>query len=199
LMATIGAEELRLLQEEDADEYFGELREKIATESDAVRRAELTNELSVAEEVELCRAALEIRLPDATLDGKLVLEGRARTVEVLSLGGGHTESDTIVFLPGERLLITGDLVVVDAHPWVGHGNVPDWLRILDGLEELDACVIVPGHGPVTGAGAVDEVRAYLADLLEAAATDEPELPERYRSWTQGSVFERNVDAVRAGP
>ena len=74
LMATNGAERLRLLQEGDAHEYFTELREKIAAERDAVRRAELTNELSVAEEIELCRAALEIRLPDATLDGKLVLD-----------------------------------------------------------------------------------------------------------------------------
>lgn len=73
----------------------------------------------------------------------------------LSLGGidlellhfkAHTGGDTVVWLPAQRVLASGDLL--DDLPYVGHGFPHSWHATLDALAELDAAMVVPGHGEV---------------------------------------------------
>lgn len=130
---------------------------------------------------------MEHRLPDQTFDERLEL-GRAH---VLALGGGHTDSDSVVHLRDARVVIAGDLVVVGSQPWAGHGDPASWLRILDHIEALDAHTIVPGHGPVVGTEALGPLRDYLEALL-----DPPEdVPERFRGWGQPEMWARNLAAL----
>jgi cyclase len=88
-------------------------------------------------------------LPDLGLDGLLVLQRGSRRIEIRRLGRGHTEADLAVWLPQERVLASGDLVVWPV-PLVGseQSQVADWVRSLDALLALKPALIVPGHGPV---------------------------------------------------
>jgi glyoxylase-like metal-dependent hydrolase (beta-lactamase superfamily II) len=111
---------------------------------------------------------LQIRRPTLTFDRRLTLHGSSRRVELVTYGGGHTRSDAILWAPDVALLVAGDLVTVQAHPWLGGGDVLEWLRILDTLQTLGARTVVPGHGAVADGGACHTVAEYIRCILEMA-------------------------------
>jgi cyclase len=132
--------------------------------------------------------AMELRLPDDTFDERIEL-GRATA---LTFGGGHTESDAVVHIRDERVVVCGDLLVVGMQPWAGHGDPSAWVRILDRIEMLDAHTLIPGHGPVAGPEALTPLRDYLEALLELG----DEAPDRFAEWGQPEMWERNITALR---
>lgn len=126
----------------------------------------------------------EVVLPTELFDERLERDGAV----IETLGGGHTESDT--FLWFEDTVFTGDLVVVESHPWVGHGDVEHWLEILDAFEARRPRVIVPGHGPVGSVDDIPPLRRYLEGLLDGTAT-------AVDGWDFFEGHERNVEALRS--
>ena len=52
-------------------------------------------------------------------------------VEIMQLGRGHTKGDTVVWLPQERILFSGDLVEYAATPYTGDAYLADWPATLD--------------------------------------------------------------------
>jgi cyclase len=92
--------------------------------------------------------SFQIVLPTRTVQEKLTLTRGTRTVEIIHLGRGHTPADLVVYLPVERIVIAGDLVVAPV-PLVGSASHPaEFAGTLTKLLELKPAVIVPGHGPV---------------------------------------------------
>jgi cyclase len=91
----------------------------------------------------------ETVLPDIDVAEGLTLIRGKRHIEIRHLGRGHTEADLVVWLPEERIVATGDLVVWPV-PLVGAGqsHVGDWPKTLDALLALNPAIFVPGHGPV---------------------------------------------------
>ena len=90
----------------------------------------------------------EIILPTVVVDDRLDLTQDDRRIEVRFLGRAHTAADLIVYLPDEKILVTGDLIVHPV-PLVGSTSYPlEYGETLEKLFLLDAAVIVPGHGPV---------------------------------------------------
>jgi cyclase len=86
-------------------------------------------------------------LPTLTVEDSLVLHRGERTIEIKYFGKGHTAGDLVVYLPNERIVATGDLVV---HP-VPFGFSPalrEWPATLGRLKALEADIIVPGHGEI---------------------------------------------------
>jgi glyoxylase-like metal-dependent hydrolase (beta-lactamase superfamily II) len=85
----------------------------------------------------------------ADLDGALTLTRGHRTIEIRAIGRGHTAGDLVVWLPQEKIVAAGDLVIAPI-PLVGgdQSYVGDWPTTLDHLLALGATTIVPGHGPV---------------------------------------------------
>jgi glyoxylase-like metal-dependent hydrolase (beta-lactamase superfamily II) len=81
-------------------------------------------------------------------------------VRILQLGRGHTKGDTVVWLPGERVLFSGDLVEFDATPYAGDAYYEDWPATLDAIAALDPAKLVPGRGAALKNP--DEVKAGLA-------------------------------------
>jgi glyoxylase-like metal-dependent hydrolase (beta-lactamase superfamily II) len=132
---------------------------------------------------------VELTPPTETFDELLEL-GRA---EVVTYGGGHTESDAVLWIADAGVLLSADLVVIDSHAWVGDGDVTSWRRILKTLEDLGPEVVVPGHGPVGTGDDIALVDAYLARLLEL----EPgaPLPVEFEDLAHPDVFERNLAAL----
>jgi cyclase len=168
-------------------------RELIATR-DAERLAGLRQELETTEDVpaEILAAVAEIepRLPDEVFDERRGF-GRA---EVVTYGGGHTESDAFLHLADAGVLFAADLVLVRNHGWMGDGYPHAWRGILDRMAGLDFEVLVPGHGEVGGRSDLDDFRAYLADVVAAAEDHGPSapIPERYRDWDFEDGWARNL-------
>ena len=98
--------------------------------------------------------------PSMFFEERLELRLDGTEVHLIHAGRCHSEADTVVHLPSERVLFAGDLVCRDLTPLV-EGGFEAWISALDWILELDPEVIVPGHGPVCGIeGAMDE-KAYL--------------------------------------
>jgi len=67
-------------------------------------------------------------------------------VKLLQLGRGHTKGDTVVWLPDERVMLSGDLVEFGATPYAGDAYFNDWPKTLDALAALRPAKLVPGRG-----------------------------------------------------
>ena len=84
--------------------------------------------------------------PTITFTGKMTLWLGKLEVQLLQLGRGHTKGDTVIWLPQERILFSGDLVEFDATPYAGDAYFRDWPKTLDNIAALQPAKLVPGRG-----------------------------------------------------
>ena len=85
--------------------------------------------------------------PTMTFSGKMTLWLGKLEVQLLQLGRGHTKGDTVVWLPQQKILFSGDLVEYDATPYAGDAYFRDWPATLDAVAALKPEKLVPGRGP----------------------------------------------------
>lgn len=87
-------------------------------------------------------------------------------VRIAHLGSGHTKGDTVVWLPSQKVLFSGDLVEYDAACYCGDAQLAQWPATLDALQALNPAKLVPGRGPaLTTPEAVREGIAYTKDFV----------------------------------
>jgi glyoxylase-like metal-dependent hydrolase (beta-lactamase superfamily II) len=110
---------------------------------------------------------ITVRPPSQTFEDRLDLTVGDREVALVELGPAHTGGDTILWVPDAATVFTGDLVFSEGTPvvWADYDN---WIAACDRILELDARVIVPGHGPVTDASGVRDVQRYLRYVRDEA-------------------------------
>jgi glyoxylase-like metal-dependent hydrolase (beta-lactamase superfamily II) len=84
--------------------------------------------------------------PTLTFTGKMTLWLGKLEVQLLQLGRGHTKGDTVVWLPQQKILFSGDLVEYGATPYAGDAYFQDWPKTLDKLAALQPVALVPGRG-----------------------------------------------------
>lgn len=141
---------------------------------------------------------LKLSFPNLTFDTELVVRGTRRTARILSYGGGHSPSDTFVFLPDERVAFLGDLLSNGYHPGLSDGNPMNFVRILDRIASLRPRTLLPGHGAPGGPSVLAAMREYIVSArrvvadhrrahLPRRALVEVKVPERFRNW-KFSVF-----------
>ena len=126
--------------------------------------------------------------PTITFSGKLTLWLGKLEVQLLQLGRGHTKGDTVVWLPGERTLLSGDLVEFDATPYAGDAYFQDWPQTLDHIAALKPLALVPGRGPALigedqVARGLAGTKAFVTELyasVKAGATAGKDLKSVYR-------------------
>lgn len=128
--------------------------------------------------------------PDLLIDSRLVLERDGREIHIIHPGRGNTPGDLVLWLPGERILATGDLVV---HPVpYGFGSYPeDWIATLERLAAFDFDLLVPGHGAVQrDTSYIKRLQALLAEVRRqvAASVDEGKDLEATREALDLSAF-----------
>ncbi len=88
-----------------------------------------------------------VRLPDITYDERLVFHDGERELHVIHLGRYHTDGDSILLLPRERILFSGDLLPGKGGPGgMRQAHLREFLEVIDKALELDFDVIVPGRG-----------------------------------------------------
>jgi cyclase len=107
--------------------------------------------------------------PFVTFEGTITVWVDDLRVELRSVPTpAHTTNDIVAWIPERSVLFTGDLVFVGGTPFVPMGSVSGSLAALEWLAGFGAQTLVPGHGPVSGGSAVNEVRAYLEFVQETA-------------------------------
>src|SRR5258707_2524420 len=84
--------------------------------------------------------------PTLVFEKRLTLWLGKLQVELLQLGRGHTKGDTVVWLPQDKILFSGDLVEYDATPYTGDAYLTDWPATLDAIAALLPQKLVPGRG-----------------------------------------------------
>lgn len=102
-------------------------------------------------------------LQDMSFSGCLSFYQGEREVRVLELGAGHSESDVVVHLPGEKIVFCGDLFLNGMPPLPGEGQVTRTIANYKAIEALEADIYVAGHGDP---GTLADVRAQRT-LLES--------------------------------
>ena len=130
--------------------------------------------------------------PTLTFRGKMTLWLGQLEVQILQLGRGHTKGDTVVWLPAERILFSGDLVEFDATPYAGDAYFSDWPTTLDNLAALKPAQLVPGRGAALQtesqvAAGLQGTRDFIADVfsaVKAGAAAGQDLKAVYRSTMQ---------------
>ncbi len=112
--------------------------------------------------------------PTLTFRGEMTLWLGKLEVKLMQVGRGHTKGDTIVWLPQERVLFSGDLVEYGATPYAGDAYFQDWPRTLDALAALRPEKLVPGRGPALTdpkqiAEGLANTRAFVSELYASVA------------------------------
>lgn len=104
-----------------------------------------------------------------TFTDTLVISDGAAPVEAMFLGRANTDGDAVVWLPKQRVLVTGETVIAP-FPY-GFGSYPsDWIGVLKKLRAMPFKVLVPGHGmPQTDRHQLDRILAALEDVRRQVA------------------------------
>ena len=146
-----------------------QMRAQLAELEDETQRQQL--ELQIAVQAAHVEALSEVvpTPPNLTLSSKMTLERGERTIELHFLGRGHTGGDVVVYLPEERIVFTGDLLV-PGPSYMGDGYLDEWSDTLERLKELDFDWLLPGHGEATqDREYIDLFQALLGSLWKPAS------------------------------
>ncbi|MGR3762940.1 MBL fold metallo-hydrolase [Rossellomorea sp. NS-SX7] len=183
----------------ETNDYLTNLKTRIHSTQDPIIKASLTNQHNEMSKVLDDLPHLQIVLPSVLFEDRLIIEGSERKVELHCLGGGHTPSDTFMYLPQENIAFMGDLVNEELH--VPIFNPDDFINILKHVKEMEIDILVPGHGNVGNKDLAETVSDYVSFLMkkskEALENRVPlesflsdfEPPSEYLNW-------RGVNGIR---
>jgi len=111
--------------------------------------------------------------PTMTFDRELTIWMGSLEVRLIHVGAGHTRGDTIVWLPSQKVLFSGDLVEFNAGIYTGDAHLQAWPDSLERLRALRPEKLVPGRGPalMTAADsskAIDFTQNFVRALYASA-------------------------------
>jgi glyoxylase-like metal-dependent hydrolase (beta-lactamase superfamily II) len=141
-----------------------DLKKRIAAESNAAAKAKLQTQLQVTENNLASQKELKPTPPNVTLTTQMSLFRGKREIQIRFLGRGHTAGDVVVYLPNEKVVMTGDFLTA------GLSNMSDsfpneWADSLEALKKIDFDTVLPGHGEAfTDKAKIDYFQAYLRDV-----------------------------------
>jgi cyclase len=148
---------------------INDLKQQIANAKDAATKQMLQQQLKVAQDGWEQLKEIKPTPPNVTYSTRKVLDLGGREVQLLFLGRGHTNGDTVVFLPKEKIVCTGDLMESQI-AYMGDAQFAEWVTTLDALKKLDFDTDLPGHGmPFRGKELITAFQGYLRDLMKQGA------------------------------
>ena len=182
------------------------LKQQVAAATDPIERARLETSLRVTEAHHGAIQETRPTPPTVTYNDSMTIYKGGREVQLHFIGRGHTGGDTMVFLPAERIVFTGDFFVgspnANGLPYMGDGYVNEWRASLERLKGLDFDTMVPGHGrPFSDRSQIDDLQDYLRDLwaqvsdLRAQGMSAEEATERVDMSTHTTKYGDRVRRV----
>lgn len=128
-------------------------------------------------------AASSLALPTLTYRDEFAFDDGHRRVELHFFGVGHTQGDTLVWLPHEKILATGDLCANGPFNYLHDSSLAGWIAVLEKAKALGAKIVCPGHGPAGGPEIIADQQRYLIELLRevTALVDAKKSPEEIKA------------------
>jgi len=150
-------------------------------------------------EFKLLSARLAELTPDVTFEREMIIDLGNREVQLKHLGRGNTRGDALVYLPKEKILITGDLLDHPV-PYFFGGYPEEQIATLQSMSLLDAQAIVPGHGDVLHDKVylqqeIDFISAVVAQVNKAIYRFGSG-PDKFDTISEEVSKNLNVDALR---
>jgi glyoxylase-like metal-dependent hydrolase (beta-lactamase superfamily II) len=110
-----------------------------------------------------------VAVPDISFSDRYDLNMGDVQIELRYFGPGHSPGDIALWIPNDKLLITGDLgfhqrllAVFD------DTDTGEWIESFNKMSKLNPKIVIPGHGPPTSIDMVTrETRGYLVFLRDA--------------------------------
>ena len=153
---------------------IAQLKQRIAQATDAKDKATLEASLGVTEAHYKATQEVKVKPPNVTFTDSMAIFKGGREVHLLFLGRGHTGGDTMVYLPAERIVFTGDFF--EGRPgagvlsYLGDSFIDEWPASLERLKSLEFDTIVPGHGaPLKERQQIDDFQNYLREFWKQAS------------------------------
>lgn len=102
-----------------------------------------------------------VAYPVLTYGDRMTINMGGQQIELIHARHSHTDGDTLVYLPGKKVLFAGDILFTNYHPFLGEGNIEEWVKELDDIKSMEIEKIIPGHGPLSGKNDLDDMRKYI--------------------------------------
>lgn len=99
--------------------------------------------------------------PNTLVDERMDLTLGQKNVTLFLSGDSHSPGDIILWMPDEKVLISGDVIYSDRMPSTMDSSLSQWIELLAMLEQMQPEVVIPGHGKVTGIEGVVQLRQLL--------------------------------------
>ncbi|MBI2186302.1 MAG: MBL fold metallo-hydrolase [Acidobacteria bacterium] len=175
---------------------------------EAMRKADNPNRFATASpEIQAAAQGYRLVPPHVEYRERMTLRVGERTFELLHLKNAHSEADTAVWLPQERVLFAASVAIPNSlnniRPFV---TLPDMLAAIRMLRALNPEVVVPGHGSFGTTRIFDDTERYFTLLIERVGAlvregksveqirKELRMPE-YSGWAYQERMPTNIDAA----
>lgn len=146
------------------DNTVADLEARLSAADDADERAGLETELNFWRAHVRAQQETDPVAPSVAVSERMTLFRGGREIQLIWLGRAHTGGDLAVYLPEEKIVFTGDMML-GRPSYMGDGYVAEWSATLGRLKQLDIELVLPGHGEgFTDLRIIDYVQAYYNDL-----------------------------------
>jgi len=127
----------------------------------------------------------QLVMPDRTFKDQYVIPVKGKKIVVSYFGNAHSPDDIHLWLPEDKLLISGDFAFNERMlPILDHTNIREWLENWDKLVEINPEIIIPGHGDVTDLATVTyytkDYLSYMLEQVENVLDEDGGLTEAYQ-------------------
>lgn len=129
--------------------------------------------------------------PELAIHGGATLMLGGKTFKILNMGPGHSDTDLIIHVPEERLLVMGDLFLPKRIPYVdfeGGADPQNWILIFDELIQMSSEYdhVVSGHGDIHSIEELKEQRECMTALWDAVCD----------AWNRGLSLEQAQKEIK---
>ncbi len=154
----------------------------------------------------LAAKKIEARVPNVIFQTGMEVALGGYQLQLKHHGPGHTQGDFYVYLPSWRIIITGGLVYNEIIPDLKDAYIDLWIDTLIEMEDLDAEIIVPGHGKPGNKPLVTQTKHYLMRLRDwvkegldkglklpkIIETTKQNIQKKYGDWANQDRIEDNI-------
>jgi glyoxylase-like metal-dependent hydrolase (beta-lactamase superfamily II) len=187
-------------------EYLDQVKAELEQEESYQKRQELEDLLGEYSMILKDTERFKLTLPTITFEDMITLNGARMYAEFTTYGGGHTISDSFLYLPKEQVIFLADLMHIGYHADFRQGNVDQWMSILTKVKNLKIKKVISGHGGIGTAKDLDAMIDYLYTIKQIAVDwvqhggtieniDEIDIPKKYASYGAPSIFHYNIKSL----
>jgi glyoxylase-like metal-dependent hydrolase (beta-lactamase superfamily II) len=190
---------------EEMNQYLDNLKNQLESTIDPVLKFSLSNQYAEMSKVLDELPHLKMVFPSLIFEKHLVIQGSMRNVELHCLGGGHSPSDTFLYLPAEKIAFMADIITENLHLPIY--NPDEFLSILNDVKKIEIETVIPGHGDIGTLELSDTMVNYLSFLIKKvkeALDDKVSLndfisdfitPSVYANWKGMNGINRNLTTL----